>query len=306
MPSRGFITIATGNPHYYQIAKNLVKSYRYFSKNPLPFAIICEERNQYTDIFDDVIITNEATHSFADKFLLLKLCPYDETIFLDADILAFGDLNQWWAEFEEATDFSAPGANIYPPYSKDDGSWYNLEDIGKWGENVDYKCRMHAGVIFIRKTEKIDAMYRDCMDMYTNYDKVRFWKAPDNVDECIFAATMPIHQMKAIHEKADLLGFYPCLYDIKADILHDKLIFKTAWGTSTDKGALLHWGTVQTYKPLYRFNVKCLDYLCSGNSNWGGYLLYEKRIYYYILVISDFLKLNAIRVRNKIMRLTHR
>ena len=85
--TRGFITIATGKSHYYKIAANLLLSYRFFSKNPYPFAIIAEEHNEYTELFDDVIITTEAMRSFTDKFLLLKLCPYDETIFFDAETL---------------------------------------------------------------------------------------------------------------------------------------------------------------------------------------------------------------------------
>ena len=36
--TRGFITIATGRDQYYEMAKNLVLSYRLFCGNPCPFA----------------------------------------------------------------------------------------------------------------------------------------------------------------------------------------------------------------------------------------------------------------------------
>lgn len=78
-----------------------------FSKNPVPVGIIAEEEKEYTAMFDDVIITTKAQRSFNDKFLLLQLCPYDETIFVDADGLAYGDLNEYWSFFENATDFQS-------------------------------------------------------------------------------------------------------------------------------------------------------------------------------------------------------
>ena len=41
--TRGFITISTGDLQYYKIAANLLKSYRIFTKNPMPFCVIAEE-----------------------------------------------------------------------------------------------------------------------------------------------------------------------------------------------------------------------------------------------------------------------
>lgn len=38
----GFFTIATGDEQYYKMAHNLLRSYRHFTKNPLPFAILCD------------------------------------------------------------------------------------------------------------------------------------------------------------------------------------------------------------------------------------------------------------------------
>ena len=134
--TRGMITISTGDVHYYRIAANLLLSYRIFSDNPLPFAIIAEEENEYTALFDKVIITKEAKRSFTDKFLLLKLCPFDETIFFDADCLAYGDLNNYWQLFEGATDFSALGQNF--DLSDNNGAWYDLNGIGKYADLITY------------------------------------------------------------------------------------------------------------------------------------------------------------------------
>ena len=52
--THGFITIATGDAQYYKIAVNLLHSYRWFSKAPVPFAILADQENEYTADFDDV------------------------------------------------------------------------------------------------------------------------------------------------------------------------------------------------------------------------------------------------------------
>jgi hypothetical protein len=36
---------------------------------------------------------------------------------------------------------------------------------------------------------------------------------------------------------------------------------KTRWGSKTDKGILMHFGTANTYEALYRFNVEQLEVL---------------------------------------------
>ena len=47
--TRGFVTIATGSENYYRIARNLLRSYRLFTASPMPFALICDKENEYTE-----------------------------------------------------------------------------------------------------------------------------------------------------------------------------------------------------------------------------------------------------------------
>lgn len=90
---RGFVTIATGDEWYYRIAINLLRSYRLFSENPMPFALICDRERKETEEFDKVILMEEPSCTYLDKLRLPEYIPYDETIFVDADSLAFRDLN---------------------------------------------------------------------------------------------------------------------------------------------------------------------------------------------------------------------
>lgn len=113
---KGFVTVATGNTMYYIMARNLLLSYRHFATDPLPFAIICDRTNRYTDCFDDVILLRDPTRSYNDKLLLPSLVPYDQTIFVDADCLAYRDLNDMWTIFALACAVLgyAPADNYFP------------------------------------------------------------------------------------------------------------------------------------------------------------------------------------------------
>lgn len=97
--TRGFVTIATGDEWYYRIAVNLLRSYRLFSAKPLPFAIICDRTLPCTSEFDQVILIDRPFRSYLDKLHLPRLIPFDETIFIDADCLAFRDLNDFGVAF---------------------------------------------------------------------------------------------------------------------------------------------------------------------------------------------------------------
>lgn len=301
--TRGFITIATGKRHYYEIAANLVKSYRLFSDNPLPFAIIAEEKNEYTELFDDVIITVESTHSFMDKFLLLKLCPYDETIFIDADSLCFDNLNKYFDLFDNATDFSAPGVNV--PRDSKEGAWYNVKDVEPYGSKLPYKCRVHAGVLFIRKSEKLAKLYDDCVDIYNNYDKLHFHTCKTSCDEATFGIAMPLNNMKTIREDPKLLAAYPCLTYLHADILHGILSYSTDWAGHIEHGTLLHFGTFHTHEPLYKFNIECLEFILNHPDKKYSLIqkiLYEKKLQYWLLKIPYEIKRFIRRIINKLLR----
>ncbi|MCR5652726.1 MAG: hypothetical protein K6F88_02900 [Ruminococcus sp.] len=294
---KGYITIATGDIHYYEIAANLLLSYRFFCKNPLPFAIIAEEENEYTQLFDDVIITDEAMRSFNDKFLLLKLCPYQETIFFDADCLAYGDLNVYWELFADATDVSAFGINV--GLEDDNGAWYNCDGIGKYADLIEYKSRVHAGVVFIRQSESLKKLYSDCMDLFLNYSSLYFLSWSGSVDECILGVAMPMNGMKTIREDPYIFTSFPGLVNLKADIYNNCLQYKALWHDYVKNGLLLHWGTIQTKKPLYKYNVECLKYMISNKKSVKGFLFYDLKLKLILLRISYLptcLKMSFLRI----------
>ena len=76
--TRGFVTIATGDEQYYRIAANLLRSYRFFSASPMPFALICDRENEYSAEFDHTIILKDpvfpiwTNSDYLNVFLMMK------------------------------------------------------------------------------------------------------------------------------------------------------------------------------------------------------------------------------------------
>ena len=51
--TKGFATIATGDKRYYRMSYNLFPSYYFFDNNNMPFAIVCDSKNEHTEALDN-------------------------------------------------------------------------------------------------------------------------------------------------------------------------------------------------------------------------------------------------------------
>ena len=233
--TRGFITIATGNEKYYRIAANLLHSYRLFSANPMPFALICDRECEYSKYFDQTILLDAPWRSYLDKLYLPDLIPYDETIFLDADSLAYRDLNDFWIAFENSTDFSAFGTD-YPanyPYA-----WFKLEDTCEFSDTIESIPDFIGGVYFLRKGPHLRALAETCQYVLKNYHHFKFRQFTEPADEPIYALAMSIHGDTTVGEHSML----------------------------QHNAYMVHWGTGNTYKPVYLLEEYRLNCLLNGKT----------------------------------------
>lgn len=169
---KGFVTLATGNIHYYQLACNLLKSYRYRG-GKYPFAILCDRANEYTRTFEKVIILENPDFCYLDKFKILIDSPFEENIFIETDCLAYKNLDIFWDYFKNATDFSSFGWN------------HGSMDIFLCPEDIEQKFHIQKipvfcpGYLYVRKGPVCEKIYKDCLDI-SNYiiaNKTRHPKA---------------------------------------------------------------------------------------------------------------------------------
>ena len=260
--ARGFVTIATGERHYYEIARNLLRSYRLFSKHPMPFAIICDQDNEITSEFDDVVLIDNPYKSFLDKLRLPELAPYDETIFIDSDCLAYRDLNGLWKFFSHCGDFSTLGKSF--PFGTH--GWFQREDAGVFKDKVKFSMICQGGVYFMRKG-RLDTFSDTCRYILDNYESFRFPAYPvtDPVDEPVFALACAVHGYAPACNYKRVFCYFPICDCIEADISRGWLSYRYPPKKRDSLGRyLLHWSTVETKGEMYADEVCKLERMVSS------------------------------------------
>lgn len=295
---KGFITIATGNEEYYCLARNLLHSYHYFCKQPLPFAILCDRENKYADEFDDVILfENGASNSYLDKLSLGKYLPYDTTIFIDADCLAYGDLNRLFDYFKDADDFSCFG-RVLP--LEDKTGWFEYYNLGSLKEKVSYVVGLHGGIYYMRKGEICRRVFDSANKFVPDYSKFKFKGKFDTPgDEPLVALSMAVNNCQPIAFQREAI----CCYWEYIDCMLIDITEGRARVERDPKGdtILLHWGTRYTRSLKYKQQIELLSILEVPGED-SDKRIEKCRSYYNRLMNVERRKEFVMRVKNKIKR----
>lgn len=255
--TKGFITIATGKEQYYKIAQNLLRSYRFTTKKPLPFAILCDTENEYTKEFDDIRVFNEAKCNYLDKLEIYDYLPYDINIFIDADCLAFRDINRLFDIFENADDFCCYG-RVLP--LNDKTGWFEYENLNaNLQKQIDYVVGLHGGIYYMRKTEKCKKVLDDAKVFSLNYEDYKFkgnFETPG--DEPLIALSMAVNKCKPIpHDLSAIFCYWECENRIKFNFKNNSA-YVVPENIYTD---IVHWGTRFTKTSIYLKQISALNLL---------------------------------------------
>ncbi len=255
--TRGFITIATGNEKYYRLAQNLLLSYKLFCEHPMPFAIMCDRENDITAQFDQVVLLEHPLNAFWDKFELLVRAPYDETIFIDADCLAYADLNAYWDYFATADDFTGCGTNY--PIDSEKGLFQDGK-VGEYNGRVHWKPDICGGLYFIRRGKICDALYQECQHICQHYEEYPWpdYCAP-HADETVLCLAMAVHGLHAMDADPANYGHPWEATEMEHDIFTGKCTYATEWHPKVSQGRLVHFGTRYCAKPPYLFEVEKMN-----------------------------------------------
>lgn len=253
--TQGYITIATGKEHYYRIAANLLRSYRLCAADPKPFAILCDRKNGYTELFDEVILMDDPRRSYLDKLRLPEFVPYDETIFIDADSLIYRDPDFFWEIFEGGSFFSAFGRNHGTDCRH---GWFKIEDVGEFSDRVRYIPSFIGGVYYLRRCGELDRFHETVRYVLDHYHDYRFRQFEDPADETVYALAMAVHDCRTAGERSPDVCFFPHVVTADLDLLTGKIeytdIYKKERGLITD-ACMVHWGTGNTKKHRYLLEV---------------------------------------------------
>lgn len=257
--SKGFVTIATGNESYYQMAHNLLVSYRFHSKEPLPFAIICDRENKYTRDFDDVVVKDDLSKSYMDKLSLLSIPPYKENIFIDADCLAYSDLSNLFSLMPES-GVSCVGHKL--PTSNTEDGWFSIYDIGEYAKSVKYIPQMHGGLIFFKDDALTKRIYSEAVQIADNYSNYKFKYFDKPADEPILALAIAAHAGDIIDvgslDSQSIFCFFPSVKKVSTHIRSGFLSYVNHQGVIVDNVSICHWQNCNTKHHQYKNEVLAL------------------------------------------------
>lgn len=306
---RGFVTIATGDKRYYNMARMLLRSYRQNCASPIRFALIADQENEYTKEFDEVVILENPTNSWVDKLQLLRCCPYDENIFIDADCLVYKDINFLWSLFEMADDFSCFGREL--PMDSEEG-WFK-RDVQKLYP-IHFITHLHGMLYFIRKGKEINEMDKWCRKIISDYRNISFKAFNDTLaDEPVFALAMAIMNFKPIERKPEYYCFVPFATKLSTNYFRRCVKYANPKDGIVTTCAIVHWGNKNTLKWRYRADVYTIKVTYNKDSISCFEMMLEQlrlvRLVYWLIDIYNkltrFFNYFFRRVCEKIKRILH-
>ena len=242
--TRGFVTVATGSDGYYKMAADLLLSYRGRGKGKYPFAIICDRENEYSAMFDQVVVVDEFRKSTVDK-LLLRHSPYEESIFLDADMLVLENIDDLWDVFREADDVSVFGCVL--PLDSQDG-WFTYEGSGAYRDRIRYLLSMNGGIYYFRNTPRGQKIIADALKVIGDYNTIDFKYFDTPQDEPLMAMAMVINDCRPCEKSYPMLILPACEEKITADYMGN--VYE---GKQKSDARLIHFSSPRTKLFLYNY-----------------------------------------------------
>jgi hypothetical protein len=187
---RGIVTIAMKHPLYGRYAYNLALSAKSADMN-VQVAVIADEEalrhlHQGQRMIFDYIIPPAVEKPLVNKFHICELSPFDETLFVDADMIfsPMADFNEFWRSM---TTVEWTMANR----GKDDivkgiSEWTTKEDIAEAYGEVEQWYDLSSEWIYFKKNDLSYSIFANA-EMYYEDNKLKVREfAGDRPDEPYF------------------------------------------------------------------------------------------------------------------------
>lgn len=272
--NRGFVTVATGSDEYYQLAANLYISYKK-SGGKYPFTLICDRENKYSKLFDRVVIINEFRKSTLDK-LLMYHSPYNESIFLDADMLILYTIDNLWDIFVNGDDVGIFGCT-YPVDSQ--RGWFTYDNCGEYKPQVKFVIDMNGGIVYFRKSNRAASIFKKALDLAEHYSEFDFKRFKEPADEPVMALSMVLHSCKPLDYSYNQLILPGISEKVTTDFQGNIFI-----GKKLVRPNLIHFSNIRTKHFLYNY----LNFIIQNGSEVKTTVNYRRIKRKYALVDGKF------------------
>lgn len=228
--TKSVLTIATGKKYFIDLACNLIRSFLLWNEQTdIAFWLVTDRKELVPPKLAKKINTleiqeNQYGKGFETKLYLDRFAQTDQTLFIDADCLIYGDLTNVFDIFK-GRFVSAIGDHII------EGDFFC--DVTKMINQLElsYMPRFVGGVYYLEKSPITEKVFDFARSLKPRYDELGFirLRGVEN-EEPLIALGMAKYNQKVVPEdgsiKADRMFFKYC----RTNILSGKAIF---WNEDT-------------------------------------------------------------------------
>jgi len=166
---QGYITLATGDRFYIELAINLALSIK-LNDPKRPICLIMDEGatlpEEYTPYIDEIayLKSKPGFHGCLNKLRVNEVSPYEESLFIDSDcILLKNDMDRHWSKFQ-APGFKIAGGKVTK------GNWYgfDIQDVIKT-LGINYIVQMNSGVFYFRKSQETEHFFETALRLVNDH-----------------------------------------------------------------------------------------------------------------------------------------
>ena len=192
-------------------------SYKLFSDTKYPFYVITDKAGErkLKKYFDGVIVLDKPHYNFLDKIEVYKNSPFEETVFLDADMNIIKDISFIFDEFEKnGSDVSCYGTLID---ISDEVRPNHFGDAAIEHFKLTKYIRFGGGMYYYKKSHNADmvqkCIFEDLIPNYDKYDLLHIGAYFGNdirkmADEPLMGLAMLVCGMKPMNTPNHLMRYY--------------------------------------------------------------------------------------------------
>lgn len=203
---RTVLTIATGKKLYIDMACNLARSFWLWNADSgIDFHIATDQPEGLADDVKEHVKTimlnpGELGEGFSSKLYLDKLAQNGQTLFIDADCLIFGNLENVFERFQRRP-VSVVGGYIA------NGEWFGDTEKICRAFNVPHMPKFNGGIYYLEKGETASQVYQTARDLEKRYDDIGFVRLRNRPnDEVLISLAMQLHNQVPIPDDGTILS----------------------------------------------------------------------------------------------------
>jgi len=197
-PERAVLTVATGKPLYLRLAVNLARSFRWWHRDsPVELTLATDQVDALPDDLSDISVIElepgELGEGFSPKLYLNRIAPAQQTLFVDADCLCVGRLDDVFERFSGRA-VSVVGRPIT------DGEWFG--DVASICRQFDvfHLPRFNGGLYYLEPGQDLcHTVYETAQELEPKYDEIGFKRLRGHPnEEVLMALAMALHDQEPV------------------------------------------------------------------------------------------------------------